>query len=108
MTRILKYRVRVTLLAGLFAAAFAFTTAFAPVAQAQDKDPIKIGFSMALTGALAGGGKQSLVAMQIWAEDINAKGGILGRPVELVFYDNLAQRNADPNSRRCPRGSLGI
>ena len=88
MTRIMKYRVRVMLLAGFFAAAFALTTAFAPAVQAQNKDPIKIGFGMALTGALAGGGKQSLVAMQIWADDINAKGGLLGRPVELVFYDD--------------------
>jgi branched-chain amino acid transport system substrate-binding protein len=47
---------------------------------------------MALTGALAGGGKQSLVAMQIWQDDINKKGGILGRQVELVFYDD--QTNA--------------
>ncbi|TDI57104.1 MAG: branched-chain amino acid ABC transporter substrate-binding protein [Alphaproteobacteria bacterium] len=84
----MKYRVRVTLLAGLFAVTFALTTAFAPVAQAQDKDPIKIGFSMALTGALAGGGKQALEAMKIWRDDINAKGGMLGRPVELVFYDD--------------------
>ncbi len=88
MTQIMKYRVRVMLLAGLFAVAFALTTAFAPVAQAQDKGPIKIGFSMALTGALAGGGKQSLVAMEIWRDDINAKGGILGRQVELIVYDD--------------------
>jgi branched-chain amino acid transport system substrate-binding protein len=88
MTQFMKYRVRVLLLAGLFAAAFVLTNAFTPVAQAQDKDPIKIGFSMALTGALAGGGKQSLVAMQIWQDDINKKGGILGRQVELVFYDD--------------------
>jgi branched-chain amino acid transport system substrate-binding protein len=76
------------LLAGLFAAAFTLTSVFAPTVQAQSKDPIKIGFSMALTGALAGGGKQSLVAMQIWQDDINKKGGILGRQVELVFYDD--------------------
>ena len=88
MTQIMKYRARVMLLAGLFVAAFALTTAFAPVAQAQSKDPIKVGFSMALTGALAGGGKQSLEAMKIWRDDINAKGGMLGRPVELVFYDD--------------------
>jgi len=88
MTKIMKYRVRVMLLAGLFAAAFTLTTAFAPAAQAQNKDPIKIGFSMALTGGLAGGGKQALVAMQIWQEDVNKKGGILGRQVELVFYDD--------------------
>lgn len=92
MTQILKHRVRVMLLAGLFAAAFTLTSVFAPTAQAQNKDPIKIGFSMALTGALAGGGKQSLVAMQIWQDDINKKGGILGRQVELIFYDD--QTNA--------------
>jgi len=82
----MKFRVRTMLLAVLFAAAFTLTTAFAPTAQA--KDPIKIGFGMALTGALAGGGKQSLVAMQMWAEDVNKKGGLLGRPVELVYYDD--------------------
>jgi len=88
MTQIMKYRVRVMLLAGLFAVAFALTTAFAPVAQAQGKKPVKIGFGMALTGALAGGGKQSVVAMEIWRDDINAKGGILGRQVELIVYDD--------------------
>ncbi len=88
MTRILKSRVRSMLLTGLFVAAFALTSAFTPVAQAQSKDPIKVGFSMALTGALAGGGKQSLEAMKIWRDDINAKGGMLGRQVELVFYDD--------------------
>ncbi|MGI9570213.1 MAG: amino acid ABC transporter substrate-binding protein [Desulfobulbia bacterium] len=58
-----------------------------PVANAQKK-PIKIGFSMALTGALAGAGKAALIAMQIWRDDINKKGGILGRPVEFVYYDD--------------------
>ena len=51
-------------------------------------DPIKIGFSMAQTGPLAGSGKSALLAMKIWAEDINAKGGLLGRPVKLVYYDD--------------------
>ena len=51
-------------------------------------EPIKIGLSMALTGGLAGGGKSALLAMQIWRDDINAKGGLLGRPVELVYYDD--------------------
>ena len=57
-------------------------------------EPIKIGFSMALTGALAGGGKQSLVSMEMWAEDVNKKGGLLGRPVELVYYDDQIGRAA--------------
>jgi len=57
-------------------------------AQAQPKPPITIGFGMALTGGLAPIGKAALLAMQIWEEEINAKGGILGRPVKLVFYDD--------------------
>ena len=55
---------------------------------AQTKEPIKIGFGMALSGPLAPNGKMSLVAMQIWEDDINAKGGLLGRPVKLVYYDD--------------------
>jgi branched-chain amino acid transport system substrate-binding protein len=51
-------------------------------------EPIKIGFGMALTGGLAGNGKAALVAIQIWRDEINAKGGLLGRPVQLVYYDD--------------------
>src|SRR5438552_2902689 len=57
-------------------------------AAAQGAEPIKIGFGMALTGGLAANGKAALIAMQLWAEDVNKKGGILGRPVELVYYDD--------------------
>ena len=57
-------------------------------AQAKSDEPIKIGFGMALTGPLAANGKMSLVAMQIWENDINAKGGLLGRAVKLVYYDD--------------------
>ena len=49
---------------------------------------IKIGFSMSLTGPLAANGKMSLVAMKIWEEDVNAKGGLMGRPVKLIYYDD--------------------
>lgn len=51
-------------------------------------DPVTIGFSMSLTGGFASAGKPALVAMQLWEEDINKKGGLLGRPVKLVFYDD--------------------
>jgi branched-chain amino acid transport system substrate-binding protein len=50
--------------------------------------PITIGFGMALTGGLAPNGKAALLAMQIWESDINAKGGLLGRPVKLIYYDD--------------------
>ena len=51
-------------------------------------DPIKIGFGMALTGPLAANGKMSLTAMKIWEEDVNAKGGLMRRPVKLIYYDD--------------------
>jgi branched-chain amino acid transport system substrate-binding protein len=57
-------------------------------AMAQGAKPIKIGFGMALTGGLAGNGKAALLSMQIWKDDVNKKGGLLGRPVELVYYDD--------------------
>jgi len=61
--------------------------AFLPLA-AQAADPIRIGFSMGLTGANAPNGKQLLEALEIWRSDVNAKGGLLGRPVEFVYYDD--------------------
>jgi branched-chain amino acid transport system substrate-binding protein len=51
-------------------------------------DPIKVGFSMSLTGAGGPAGKQVIVALEIWRDDVNAKGGLLGRPIELVYYDD--------------------
>jgi branched-chain amino acid transport system substrate-binding protein len=73
--------------AGLGAAIVAASLAAAP-ALAQSGDPIKIGFSLALTGPLAPNGKQALLGAKIWEEEINAKGGLLGRKVELVNYDD--------------------
>jgi branched-chain amino acid transport system substrate-binding protein len=55
---------------------------------AKAADPIRIGLSVALTGGVAPIGKQVLTGLQIWRDDVNAKGGLLGRPVELVFYDD--------------------
>ena len=52
------------------------------------QEPIKIGFSVSLTGGLASSGKAHLLSKQIWAEEINARGGVLGRPVKLVYYDD--------------------
>ena len=51
-------------------------------------DPIKIGFGMSLSGPLAGGGKSALVAYQMWEQEVNARGGLLGRQVKLVHYDD--------------------
>ncbi len=64
--------------------------------QAQTKPPIRIGMGMALTGSLAANGKAALVSMQIWAEDVNARGGLLGRKVELISYDDQSSPAAVP------------
>ena len=70
--------------------------AMVTTANAQNKEPITIGFGMALTGPLAANGKMSLVAMQVWEDDINAKGGLLGRPVKLVYYDDQSNPSQVP------------
>ena len=63
---------------------------------AQDKKPFTIGFGMALTGSLAPNGKSALLGMQIWEEDVNKRGGILGRPVKLVYYDDQSNPSSVP------------
>ena len=50
--------------------------------------PIKIGGTLPLTGGNASIGKVAQATAQIWAEDINKRGGLLGRKVELMFYDD--------------------
>jgi branched-chain amino acid transport system substrate-binding protein len=75
--------------------AAAVAIAFA-VMPAHAADPIKVGFSMALTGGVAPNGQQLLLALQIWRDDVNAKGGLLGRPVELVFYDDQSNPSNVP------------
>ncbi len=77
---------RATLTSGVIALAAASGSLVSFAAQAAE--PIKIGFSMALTGGLAGAGKAALIAMEIWRDDVNKKGGLLGRPVEFVYYDD--------------------
>jgi branched-chain amino acid transport system substrate-binding protein len=79
------------LVAGVLAMAIGV---FAPLAQAQQ--PIKIGHSMALTGTLGGGGKGALIGLQLWVEDVNAKGGLLGRKVELITYDDQSNPATTP------------
>jgi len=62
----------------------------------QNKEPIKIGFGMSLTGPLSANGKSSLLAMKIWEDDTNAKGGLLGRPVKLVYFDDQSKPDTVP------------
>ena len=61
-----------------------------------EEPPIKIGMSMPQTGGLAAGGKASLLGIEIWRDDINARGGLLGRKVELVVYDDKSSASETP------------
>ena len=82
-------------------ASFFATTALAAFlvpasAQAPSGQPITIGFGMALTGPLAANGKQALLGAKIWEETINKKGGLLGRPVKLIYYDDQSNPSTVP------------
>jgi branched-chain amino acid transport system substrate-binding protein len=73
-----------------------FVGAIAALAQDQNRKPIRIGFSIAQTGPLSSAGKSGLLALQIWRDDVNARGGLLGRPVELVVYDDQSNPAMTP------------
>ena len=68
----------------LLAAVLLSVLPFAALAQ----QPIKIGMSMPQTGGLGAGGKAALLALNMWVEDVNAKGGLLGRKVQFIAYDD--------------------
>jgi branched-chain amino acid transport system substrate-binding protein len=59
-------------------------------------EPIRIGFSVALTGGVAANGKQVLLAMKIWRDDVNANGGLLGRQIQFVYYDDQSNPSNVP------------
>jgi branched-chain amino acid transport system substrate-binding protein len=84
------------LIAAFFAAAPMMVASLAALAEAPSGKPITIGFSMPLTGGLAVNGTSGLLAMQIWAEDTDQKGGLLGRPVKLVYYDDQTNPSLVP------------
>jgi branched-chain amino acid transport system substrate-binding protein len=76
------------------AAAVAAVSLLAPQPAAAQE--IKIGFSMAMTGGLGPNGKSALLAQKIWEEDVNGKGGLLGRPVKLYYYDDQTNPSTVP------------
>jgi branched-chain amino acid transport system substrate-binding protein len=71
-----------------FFASITALVALAGLSPSLAAEPIKIGFGMGLTGGLAASGKAALLAMKIWEDETNAKGGLLGRPVQLIYYDD--------------------
>src|SRR5215471_13864429 len=79
---------------GVLIGALVLASALASVSQAAS--PLRIGFGMALTGGLAANGKAALLAMEIWRDEVNKNGGLLGRPVEFVYYDDQTKPASVP------------
>ena len=75
-------------------ALFILSIAFSALALAQQ--PIKVGIGISQTGTLGGGGKAALLGLQMWVEDVNKKGGLLGRKVELIAYDDQSNPATTP------------
>ena len=87
-------RMQVWAVVGGLIGALMLAIALAPVSQAAS--PLRIGFGMALTGGLAANGKAALLGMEIWREEVNKNGGLLGRPVEFVYYDDQTKPASIP------------
>src|SRR5262245_16024346 len=81
----------------LLAGAAIAGSAALPAAPASAANPIRVGFAMSLSGALAPGGKQCLLAIEIWKDEVNAAGGLIGRAVELVYYDDQSNPSNVPS-----------
>jgi branched-chain amino acid transport system substrate-binding protein len=76
-----------TVLIFSLAMALGLSLLFSPRARAAD-NPIKIGGSLPLTGIFSESGKWIKQGYDAWVEDVNKKGGLLGRPVKMITYDD--------------------
>ena len=56
--------------------------------------PITVGMSLSLSGAFSADGHACLRGYQLWRDDVNSHGGLLGRPVKLVYLND----NSDPGT----------
>lgn len=54
----------------------------------QAPGPIRVGMTVSLTGEYEIPGKDQLAGAQMWASDVNGRGALLGRKVEIVYYDD--------------------
>ena len=71
----------------------AFALSARPLAAAAQGKPIVVGASVSLSGTYAAGGRYSIEGTQLWVEEVNRRGGLLGRPVKLVYYDDKSDAN---------------
>src|SRR5258707_13208379 len=52
------------------------------------EQPIRIGYCLSLSGPLASNGRTARLAHQIWENDVNRKGGLLGRKLQMICIDD--------------------
>ena len=52
------------------------------------QNTVKIGMSMPQTGSLGAGGQAALVALRMWVDEVNVRGGLLNKRVEFIVYDD--------------------
>lgn len=64
----------------------------------ESKEVIKIGLTDAFTGDRAGNGDYTKEGAQLFLEDINSKGGVLGREVQIVYEDDQGNETAAVNA----------
>ena len=81
---------------GSLAAGISAATLTWPALGQSAEGPIRIGYTLPLSGGLAGNGRPAFLAHKLWVEDVNAKGGLLGRKVELVNYDDQSNGGQVP------------
>ena len=81
---------------GSLAAGISAATLARPALGQSADGPIRIGHTLPLSGGLAGNGRPAFLAHKLWLEDVNAKGGLLGRKVELVNYDDQSNAGQVP------------
>ncbi len=70
------------------AACLPYSTGAPAPAQTTTERPVLVGGSLALSGGFADTAKEIRADYELWAEDVNSRGGLLGRKVELKIYDD--------------------
>src|SRR5579862_5734155 len=61
------------------------------------EQPIRIGYCLSLSGPLASNGKTARLAHQIWQHDVNERGGLLGRSVDMICIDDQTNPKLVPD-----------
>lgn len=72
----------------VIATSLAMLTMTATLAAEQAPGPIRVGMTVSLSGEYEAPGKDELAGAQMWASDLNGRGALLGRKVEIVYYDD--------------------